>query len=260
MNQKYPSFATEERNIRLGLSTDGFNPFSMKNVNYSAWPVLLVNYNMPPDKCMKEENIMLTLLIPGPTQPGNNIDVYLEPLIEDLNHLWEKGEVTYDAFSRTTFTLRAMLLWTIQDFPAYGNLAGCKVKGKMGCPVCGKHTDSLWLSNCRKHVYMSHRKSLSPTHVYRGKKAWFDGKAEHGRRGRILTGHNIYQILKKYKNDFGNVKVKGRKRKMQDRVGSASDTDDESSESEDEENQVDEEELSRWKKCPIFFKLDYWKV
>ncbi|XP_056850792.1 uncharacterized protein LOC130500102 [Raphanus sativus] len=99
MNDKYPSFAAEERNLRLGLSTDGFNPFSMKNVNYSCWPVLLVNYNMSPEKCMKEENIMLSLLIPGPTQPGNNIDVYLAPLIEDLNLLWEKGEVTYDAFS-----------------------------------------------------------------------------------------------------------------------------------------------------------------
>jgi len=195
MNQKYHSFAAEEWNIRLGLSTYAVKPFNMTNVNYSAWPVLLLNYNMPPDKCMKEENIMLKLLILGPNQPENNIDVYLEPLIDDLNHLWEKGELTYDAFSHTTFTLKAMLLWTIQDFPTYGNLAGCKVKGKMGCPVCGKQTDSLWLSNCRKHVYMSHRKSLSPTHVYRPKKAWFDSKAEHGRRGRILTGHNIYQLI-----------------------------------------------------------------
>ncbi|XP_010451825.1 PREDICTED: uncharacterized protein LOC104734009 [Camelina sativa] len=256
MNEKYQSFAAEERNIRLGLSTNGFNPFHMKNVNYSAWPVLLVNYSMPPDKCMKEENIMFTLLIPGPTQPGNNIDVYLEPLIEDLNHLWEKGELTYDAFSNTTFTLRAMLLWTIQDFLAYGNLAGCKVKGKIGCPVCGKHTDSLWLSNCRKHVYMSHRKSLPPRHVYRGKKAWFDGKSERGRRSRILTGHNIYQIFKNYKNDFGNVRVTGRNRKMKDCVDSPSDTDDES---EEEEEEVDEEELSRWKKRSILFKLPYWK-
>ncbi|XP_019095592.1 PREDICTED: uncharacterized protein LOC104763200 [Camelina sativa] len=242
MNEKYPSFAAEERNIRLGLSTDGFNPFNMKNVNYSAWLVLLVN-------------IMLTLLIHGPTQPGNNIDLYLEPMIEDLNHLWEKGELTYDAFSHTTFTLRAMLLWTIQDFPAYGNLARCKVKGQMGCPVCGKHTDSLWLSNCRKHVYMSHRKSLPSSHVYRGKKARFDGKSEHGRRSRILTGHNIYQILKNYKNDFGNVRVTGRKRKMKYCVDSASDTDDES----EEEEEVDEEELYRWKKRSILFKLPYWK-
>lgn len=40
-----------------------------------------------------------------------------------------------------------MLIWTISDFPAYGNLAGCKVIGKMGYPLCGKNTDSLWLSN-----------------------------------------------------------------------------------------------------------------
>lgn len=78
---------------------------------------------------------MLTLLIPGPQQPGNSIDVYLEPLIEDLNNLWSNEELTYDAFSKNTFTLKAMLLWTISDFPAYGNLAGCKVKGKMGCPL-----------------------------------------------------------------------------------------------------------------------------
>ena len=143
MNAKYSSFAAEERNLRLGLSTDGFNPFNMKNTRYSCWPVLLVNYNLPPDLCMKKENIMLTLLIPGPQQPGNNIEVYLEPLIEDLCHLWDNGELTYDSYSKSTFNLKAMLLWTISDFPAYGNLAGCKVKKKMGCPLCGKNTDSM---------------------------------------------------------------------------------------------------------------------
>jgi len=148
MNAKYPSFTAEERNLRLGLSTDGFNPFNMKNTRYSCWPVLLVNYNLPPDLCMKKENIMLTLLIPGPQQPGNNIGVYLKPLIEDLCHMWDNGELTYDAYSKSTFNLKAMLLWTISDFPAYGNLAGCKVKGKMGYPLCGKHTDSMWLNIC----------------------------------------------------------------------------------------------------------------
>ena len=74
----------------------------------------------------------------------------------------------------------------------------------------------------------------------------------------ILSGHNISQILRNYKNDFGNVKVTGRKRKIIEPVGSESD--DESSESEEEEEAVDEEELSRWKKRSIFFKLPYWEV
>ena len=29
--------------------------------------------------------------ISGPKQPGNDIDVFLEPLIEDMNVLWEDG-------------------------------------------------------------------------------------------------------------------------------------------------------------------------
>ena len=233
----------------------------MKNSNYSCWPVLLVNYNLPPHLCMKKENIILTLLIPGPQQPGNNIDVYLEPLIEDLNNLWKNGELTYDAFSKSTFTLKAMLLWTISDFPAYGNLAGCKVKGKMGSLLCGKNTDSMWLKFSRKHVYMCHRKGLVPTHRYREKKTWFDGKVEHRRKTRILTGHEVYQNLKNFKNDFGNVKKSGMKRKRTVYKEPVYDSDDVSSESEeDEEVEVDEDELYRWKKRSIFFTLPYWEV
>ncbi|XP_048596428.1 uncharacterized protein LOC106359135 [Brassica napus] len=263
MNAKYPAFAAEERNLRLGLSTDGFNPFNMKNSMYSCWPVLVVNYNLPPDLCMKKENIMLSLLIPGPHQPGNSIDVYLEPLIDDLNSLWNIGELTYDALTRSTFTLKAMLLWTISDFPAYGNLAGCKVKGKMGCPLCGKKTDSMWLKFSRKHVYMCHRKGLPPTHSFRGKKKWFDGKTEQGRRGRILSGRDISQHLRNFKNEFGNFKGSASKRKRlqcSDNLGSDSEAlSSESEEEEDEEVQVDEDELSRWKKRSIFFKLPYWE-
>ncbi|XP_013723380.2 uncharacterized protein LOC106427185 [Brassica napus] len=231
MDAKYPTFAAEERNIRLGLSTDGFNPFSMQNSKYSCWPVLLVNYNLPPNLCMKKENIMLTLLIPGPQQPGNSIDVYLEPVIEDLNQLWRKGESAYDVLSNSVFTLKAMLLWTISDFPAYGNLAGCKVKGKMGCPVCGKHTDSVWMKFCRKHVYMSHRKRLPPTH-------------------RILSGQDISSNLKNFVNNFGNVKASGAKRKRTVSVEEDCDMGDDSSESKAEE----EDEL------PVRHNLDVMHI
>ncbi|CAA7018756.1 unnamed protein product [Microthlaspi erraticum] len=153
-----------------------------------------------------------------------------------------------------------MLLWTISDFPAYGNLAGCTIKGKMACPLCGKNTDSMWLKFSRKHVYMCHRKGLPPSHSYRGKKAWFDGKEEHGRKGRILTGQEISQNLKNFKNDFGNFKQSATKRKKPDNARGSSDSEESGSEEEeDEEVQVDKEELSRWKKRSIFLKLPYWE-
>ncbi|GKF46607.1 hypothetical protein Tco_0136409, partial [Tanacetum coccineum] len=81
---KYPNFAKEPRNIRLGLCADGFNPFGNLSQTYNMWPVILTTYNLPPWLCMKESNFMLTLLIPGPKSPGKDIDVYLRPLIEDL--------------------------------------------------------------------------------------------------------------------------------------------------------------------------------
>jgi len=110
VNENWPEFALEPRNLRLGLSIDGMNPFSIQNISYSIWPVLLVNYNMSPTMCMKEKNIMLSLLIPGPTAPSNNIDVYLAPLIDDLKDLWSDGIEIYDSFMKENFTLRAMLL------------------------------------------------------------------------------------------------------------------------------------------------------
>ncbi|CAM9000585.1 unnamed protein product [Rhodiola kirilowii] len=46
---------------------------------------------------MKRKYMMLSLLISGPRQPGNDIDVYLAPLIEDLKLLWNEGVRTFDA-------------------------------------------------------------------------------------------------------------------------------------------------------------------
>ena len=40
---------------------------------------------------------MMTVLIQGPKQPGNDIDVYLNPLVEEFLQLWdEKGVRVWD--------------------------------------------------------------------------------------------------------------------------------------------------------------------
>ncbi|XP_074323694.1 uncharacterized protein LOC141660604 [Apium graveolens] len=99
VDQRWPEFAAEARNLRLALSSDGFNPFHGPGSDHSTWPVLLSIYNLPPWLCMKRKYIMLSLLISGPNQPGNDIDVYLQPLIEDLQKLWH-GKQVYDAFKK----------------------------------------------------------------------------------------------------------------------------------------------------------------
>jgi len=55
---------------------------------------------------------------------GNKIDVYLQPLVKELNELWTEGVETYDSFSNEVFVMRASLLWTISDFPGLCTLSG----------------------------------------------------------------------------------------------------------------------------------------
>ena len=47
-NVEYRYFADDARNIVLGASTDGMNPFGNQNTNHSTWPVLVWMYNLPP--------------------------------------------------------------------------------------------------------------------------------------------------------------------------------------------------------------------
>ena len=49
---------------------------------------------------MKHKFLMLSLLISGPKQSRNDIDVYLTPLIEDLKIIREVGVKVFDAHSR----------------------------------------------------------------------------------------------------------------------------------------------------------------
>ncbi|XP_062145287.1 uncharacterized protein LOC133852537 [Alnus glutinosa] len=83
-DKEHVQFAQDSRNVRLGLASDGFNPFGNMSTSYSIWPVVLVPYNLPPWRCMKDPYMIMSFLIPGPKAPGNDIDVYLQPLVDDL--------------------------------------------------------------------------------------------------------------------------------------------------------------------------------
>nr|XP_017239640.1 PREDICTED: uncharacterized protein LOC108212424 [Daucus carota subsp. sativus] len=155
VDYRWPEFGSESRNIRLALAADGINPHNNGLTNrYTCWPVVLVTYNLPPWLCMKRKFMMLTILVSGPHEPGNNIDVYLQPLIDDLKKLLEEGKQNvYDAYTKSYFTLRSVLMWTINDFPVYGNLSGCVNKGYMACPICGDDTVAKHLKFSRKICY-----------------------------------------------------------------------------------------------------------
>jgi len=68
---------------------------------------------------------MMPVLIQGPKQPGNDINIYLRPLVEELLLLWSKpGVRVWDEYRQEHFDLRALLFVTINDWPALSNLSG----------------------------------------------------------------------------------------------------------------------------------------
>ena len=79
---------------------------------------------MPPRLCMKESSFMLTFLIPGPRSPAKEIDTFFRPIVDELKVLWTTGVQTRDASTNIIFTMNAMLLWTINVFPACSSLSG----------------------------------------------------------------------------------------------------------------------------------------
>jgi hypothetical protein len=125
INREFPEFTDDAQNLRFGLSTDGMNPFREQSCSHSTWPMTLCIYNLPPWLCMKRKFIMMPVLIQGPKQPGNDIDVYLRPLVKELKQLWQnEGVRVWDEYKQEEFDLRALLFMTINDWPALSNLSG----------------------------------------------------------------------------------------------------------------------------------------
>jgi len=97
----HPEFVNDPRNVRLGLATDGFNLFGNMSTSHSIWPMVLIPYNRPPWECMKQTSFILSMIIPGKQMVGNDINVYLEPLIYGMmecKHLtiWKKKCLHYE--------------------------------------------------------------------------------------------------------------------------------------------------------------------
>jgi hypothetical protein len=102
---EYQDFAREARNVRVVIATDGFNPFGMGVASYSCWHVFIIPLNLPPGVCMQRQNILLSLIVPGPEYPGKNMSVYMELLVDELMLAWEVGILTYDCATKQNFTM-----------------------------------------------------------------------------------------------------------------------------------------------------------
>ena len=217
IDRKFPSFARGFRNIRMALSANGFNPFSSLLCQWSTWPIFVFIYNLPPWMTTKRFFVIPVLLIPGKHSPnGSNIDVYMKPVIDQLNQLWWPGVWADDhnippELTRR-FRLRGCLMWTINDWPGYGLLSGMAHAGYAGCPPCGPEVTSRYSRELHKCLYTGSRRWLrSRQHPYRrpGYSAAFGNETESRAQPRRPTTAEILERAEDYKRWLGAGNVAG---------------------------------------------------
>ena len=66
----------------------------------------------------------MTMLIEGPKQPGNNLNLYQGLLKEELDTLWRTPINTWDSLEGEYFPMKAALLTTVHDYLGYGYVWG----------------------------------------------------------------------------------------------------------------------------------------
>ena len=116
-------------------------------------PVILFNLNLPPSERVRIQNILVSILIPGPHEP-KNLDSFLYPLVQEM-HVLENGipgVMDGQYLSGTAcykLTLRAWITIVTGDRPATAKAMGFKSPGsaKAPCRMCYQHAQQPQTSN-----------------------------------------------------------------------------------------------------------------
>lgn len=101
-------------NLALILNVDWFGPF--KRSKYKVGALYMSVLNLPRSERFQLKWTMLIGLIPGPTEPKDNINTYLAPLVDDLLHLWQG--MTFYNFNKKAIPSKCLLFCVSADLPA----------------------------------------------------------------------------------------------------------------------------------------------
>ena len=132
----HSKYFSDSHDLALGLSTDGFAPWRRRK--YTAWPILVFNYNLPPEVRFHKKNIIPISVVPGPKKP-KDFDSFLYPLIQELLEL-SNSVRAYDTSTGKLFCLQAFLIIAFGDILAISLLL--KMKGHnsiTSCCICNIH-------------------------------------------------------------------------------------------------------------------------
>ncbi|PPQ81548.1 hypothetical protein CVT24_000065 [Panaeolus cyanescens] len=126
-------FFSDPRDVALGISTDGFGPFEHRDK--TCWPIILFNYNLPPDIRFQKQYCINVGTIPGPKKPWD-VDSFLFALMEELVRL-EIGIEAFDSLTLTFFDFHCYVILGFGDIPAMSLILHMKGQnGLVPCRLC----------------------------------------------------------------------------------------------------------------------------
>lgn len=111
----------EETDIGFFFSTDGIDLFRNRS-QFTLWPLILVNLNLPPEKRYNDDNVLHLGIMPGPDNP-KDVDSFLVPLQDEMRLLHKGVPEVYNGHTKDPFTLRANIVLIGSDIPARKKLS-----------------------------------------------------------------------------------------------------------------------------------------
>lgn len=131
---KDPKMSQSDNSIVLSLNIDGFQPFTRGGI--TLHPLLLQILNLPENMRHQDSFMVLAGVIPGRKAP-KNLNTYMEPMVDELLHLYENGMLYHDPYLNTPRRAYVKLLFTACDFPGHAMVNCMHKQGSIyGCHKC----------------------------------------------------------------------------------------------------------------------------
>lgn len=89
---------------------------AMASKEFSAWPIVVINYSLPPHQRTKIWNMAIVGLVPGPKTP-KRLDTFFWPLLREFETLG-KGVVMWNEYLQSAVLTKAYLFLGTSDMAA----------------------------------------------------------------------------------------------------------------------------------------------
>ncbi|XP_068748657.1 uncharacterized protein [Montipora capricornis] len=156
----------DPRGLSLSLCLDGLNPWSKNKTNYSMWPIVLGQLNLPRSIRNLFSNLLLVGIIPAQEDGKEpyHLDPYLEILVDELLCLTDMK--MYDAYRKESFPIKVGILLHVLDYQGIGKVFHMTGTGSYrGCSWC--QVKGMYCSHLKKIIYLGNRRYLAPENEMR---------------------------------------------------------------------------------------------